>query len=280
LGHPPFGHVGEHVLNRIFTESGGSFIHEINSYRMLEYLANKGKGCNCTYAVKDGIISHCGELFLQSIEPDHIVKDLDKVRDRAGLPATWEGCVVRISDSISYLGRDIEDALRIKVITPDHFDRELLQDLDMTRDTVSDEINSTLIERLIADCVAISRTTGKIGFSDSAFELITVLKEFNYKNIYYSQQLKEYAFYIERVLRTLYNFIRDLLDKHHFDTMPLHDHVAVHVRDFAHYLDSYNSFYQSTNASIDVIIGDYLSGMTDDYALDFCNSITLPGSRH
>src|SRR4030042_5051200 len=109
LGHPPFGHVGEKVLNEIQKTIGKSFIHEIYSYRIVEHIANKGQGLNLCYAVKDGIISHCGEKYEQFIKPDFIIFDLEQIKDRNKYPCTFEGCVVRISDKISYLGRDIED---------------------------------------------------------------------------------------------------------------------------------------------------------------------------
>ena len=110
LGHTPFGHAGESELSFLL---GGKdlFIHEINSYRVVEKLTNQGEGLNLTYAVKDGIIFHNGESFEKSIKPDQTIKNLDTITDRKHLPTTYEGCIVRFSDKIAYLGRDIEDAI-------------------------------------------------------------------------------------------------------------------------------------------------------------------------
>ena len=112
LGHAPFGHDGESVLNKLM---GGNmaFVHEIHSYRVVEYLANQGQGLNLTYGVKDGIVTHNGEKFEQKLKPDSKLKDLDKVVNRSVLPSSYEGCIVRFADKIAYLGRDIEDAVAV-----------------------------------------------------------------------------------------------------------------------------------------------------------------------
>ena len=110
LGHTPFGHSGEAALSRNLGK-GREFMHEVNSYRVVEKLVNGGQGLNLTYAVKDGIICHNGERFEQSITPDFTVKDLNAIHSRSFVPSTYEGAIVRFSDKIAYLGRDIEDAM-------------------------------------------------------------------------------------------------------------------------------------------------------------------------
>ena len=118
LGHTPFGHVGERIISSLFKERGlGVFQHEVNSLRVVRMLANHGRGLNLCYAVEDGIVSHCGEKFVQRIIPSGEVKDLDAISSIHGLvPSTWEGVVVRFSDSIAYLGRDWEDARRLGLL--------------------------------------------------------------------------------------------------------------------------------------------------------------------
>ncbi|MDA3832250.1 MAG: HD domain-containing protein, partial [Spirochaetales bacterium] len=81
LGHAPFGHVGETVMNELMQNSGG-FKHELYSLRVVDHLAYYGRGLNLTYAVRDGIISHCGEVFEQTIVPDFCIKDLASIDDR------------------------------------------------------------------------------------------------------------------------------------------------------------------------------------------------------
>ncbi|MFW5828510.1 MAG: HD domain-containing protein, partial [Alkalispirochaeta sp.] len=114
LGHTPFGHLGEKILSRLRGLDG--FRHEIYSLRVVDKLANHGKGLNLTYAVRDGIINHCGEKFEQELSPDHAVKDLSAITRRDQLPSTWEGVAVRMSDKIAYLGRDLEDAMQLGLV--------------------------------------------------------------------------------------------------------------------------------------------------------------------
>ncbi|MDR0436916.1 MAG: HD domain-containing protein, partial [Bacteroidales bacterium] len=132
LGHAPFGHSGEMILKKIVKNNVGTenfpplqktFWHEQNSLRVIdkiELLENseaKLLNLNLTYAVRDGIVSHCGEVDERSIIPRNENIDLNEIRQPGSLPPyTWEGCVVKISDKISYLGRDIEDALRMNIL--------------------------------------------------------------------------------------------------------------------------------------------------------------------
>ncbi|HDQ14725.1 MAG TPA: HD domain-containing protein, partial [Sediminispirochaeta sp.] len=115
LGHTPFGHVGEEIMNDLKRDFGG-FIHELYSLRVVDHLVNYGRGMNLTYAVRDGIVNHCGEKFEQFIRPDFQEKDLGAIEARDRYPSTWEGTVVRVSDKIAYLGRDLEDAQQLKII--------------------------------------------------------------------------------------------------------------------------------------------------------------------
>ena len=111
LGHAPFGHVGEIKLDILSREIGG-FIHEIHGLRVVDKITRSGHGLNLAYAVRDGIVSHCGEDFKKSIFPHSEYKKLEDIKARMTSPVTYEGCVVRVADIIAYLGRDIEDAIR------------------------------------------------------------------------------------------------------------------------------------------------------------------------
>ena len=125
LGHAPFGHQGETVIKKLSKEFlGKDFWHEQNGLYFVDYVEllednqKKLKNLDLTYAVRDGIISHCGELNQNSIRPRNEMFDLKKF-DGPGKyqAATWEGCVVKLSDKIAYLGRDIEDAIRLGLLT-------------------------------------------------------------------------------------------------------------------------------------------------------------------
>ena len=124
MGHSPFGHKGEKVLNEIFTRDVGvSFWHEkngvhfVDDIELLEDSNGNLKNLNLTYAVRDGIISHCGEIDENSLKPRAEFIDLETyVSPNQYNPYTWEGCVVKISDKISYIGRDLEDALALNLL--------------------------------------------------------------------------------------------------------------------------------------------------------------------
>ncbi len=95
LGHTPFGHTGEKIIRNMRKDSGG-FNHEIYSLRIVDHLIGYGKGLNLTYAVRDGIVTHCGERFEQFIVPEKEEKDLSAIDNLDRYPSTWEGAVVRM----------------------------------------------------------------------------------------------------------------------------------------------------------------------------------------
>jgi len=122
IGHCPFGHDGESYLSELCQAHGiGPFQHNLQSVRFVENIERKGRGLNLTLQVLDGILCHDGEIHAQALypRPEKDFHILDKeIADKAANPAlpvtpmTLEGCVVRMADTISYIGRDIEDAIR------------------------------------------------------------------------------------------------------------------------------------------------------------------------
>jgi len=276
LGHPPFGHVGEKIISDLLVKTGRQFIHEINSYRIVEYLANKGKGLNLCYAVKDGIISHCGEKFEQYIELDFNIKDLDSIKNLIVTPGTYEGCVVRLSDKISYLGRDIEDAMRLGIINKNNISKEVLDILGVTFNKLKDSINSLIIDKLIKDAIDYSIKNHKIGISNEAHKMMKIIKEFNYNTIYNSKILIDYAYYVSKVISIIFGELYNLFNKYKFDHTKYKSDFIDAYNDFANYLSSYKDYYIKNNVDEYTIITDYISGMTDDYAINFCKSVTLP----
>ncbi len=276
LGHPPFGHVGERSLNTLLQKLDHYFIHEINSYKVVNYIANSGKGLNLTYAVKDGIISHCGEKFEQSICPDFKVKEFSNINNRNIYPSTYEGCVVRVSDKISYLGRDIEDAIRLKIITKSNFSKEILDILQVDFDTLKNSINSLIIDKLVKDTIDYSKNNGRIGFNTDAFNLMLLIKNFNYKYIYLSEKLITYSYYVDKIINIIFSELYQLFDSFGFETERYTNHFVKPYRDFGNFLSGYENYYRSNNIHNSEIIADYISGMTDDYAFSFCEKVIFP----
>ena len=149
LGHVPFGHAGERILNEISLNNGeGYFNHNVQSVRTLMTLENNGKGSNITLQVLDARMCHNGELELEEYRPRKKDKDTflkeyeetykDKDMIKKLVPMTLEGCVVRVSDIIAYIGRDIEDAIRMKIINPDEIPKEISDVLGLTNRKTSD----------------------------------------------------------------------------------------------------------------------------------------------
>ena len=124
IGHSPFGHEGEKILSNISkNEIGETFWHEKNGLdyvekiELLEDLIKDKQNLNLTYAVRDGIISHCGEIDENMLKPREENINLDEYKTpNQYAPYTWEGCVVKIADKIAYLGRDIEDAISLGIL--------------------------------------------------------------------------------------------------------------------------------------------------------------------
>jgi dGTPase len=221
LGHAPFGHKGEVILQGLakkFTEK--TFWHEQNSLWFVDKLemlpdqhGNK-KNLALTYGVRDGIISHCGEVNENAIKPRNQAMDLYQIEyPNQYAPYTWEGCVVKIADKISYLGRDIEDAITLKIL-----DRNQLRELKMIVEKVGHvsirEINNTvLMHDFIRNLVAMSNPREGIRFSDDYLELINSVKTFNYKYIYNHSRLVYFHSYAELVITSVFNILSDAFAK-------------------------------------------------------------------
>ncbi len=156
LGHSPFGHSGEKILSSFSKRDLGTpFWHEkngldlVDSIELLEDNEKNRQNLNLTYAVRDGIISHCGEIDENGIKPRlEVINLADYVRPNQFSPYTWEACVVKVADKISYVGRDIEDAITLGIL--DGHLTELYDLLNFNRKERTLN-NSNIIHFLIAD---------------------------------------------------------------------------------------------------------------------------------
>ena len=267
LGHTPFGHTGERIIRKIRSDRGG-FNHEIYSLRVVDHLIGYGKGLNLTYAVRDGIVTHCGERFEQFISAEQKEKDLGSIKKLDRYPSTWEGAVVRMADKIAYLGRDVEDAIQLKVI-----DREMLPDVSRR---VLGSSNSEIINTLVEDLIHTSRKAGKIGFSDGIMEAVRILRDFNYKNIYNHPVLTGYQQYFERILNTLFRYLEDLFSAYGTDARRyVKENNLLAVR-FGDYVEKMDDFYTNTDGGYGNLVTDYIAGMTDNYAIESVSEIMIP----
>ena len=217
LGHAPFGHSGERILKKIVEdELRQTFWHERNSLRMidkielLENASAKLLNLNLTYAVRDGIVSHCGEVDEHSIIPRNENIDLYEILEPGSLsPFTWEGCVVKISDKISYLGRDIEDALRMNILN----DEQLSEFRDILgHSRIKHLNNTTLMHNFVVDLCEHSSPENGIKLSDEFVRLMDEIKRFNYKYIYKHKRLNNYVKYADLIINTIYETLTELYD--------------------------------------------------------------------
>ena len=209
VGHSPFGHAGEKVLSEISKRDiGQSFWHERNGLYMVDYIElledrnGKKKNLDLTYAVRDGIISHCGEIDENSLYPRTEAIDLEKEYQYPNQysPYTWEGCVVKISDKISYIGRDIEDAIKLGFIS---------KDLKELEEILGREVNnSIIINTLVRDVCENSSLENGIRLSKESIDLMDTIKDYNYKNIYLSQRMKPSNEFFRIVINQIYETLK------------------------------------------------------------------------
>ncbi len=267
LGHAPFGHSGETVLTEKLSNAG-KFIHEVNGYRVVEHLANDGVGLNLTYAVKDGIICHNGERFEQKLAPTHESKDLSKIKARNQTPSTWEGCIVRFSDKVAYFGRDIEDAIVAGYISKN--------DVPVTVKALLGNNNAEIIDALVRDIIENSNETDGIQLSDASYSTVNELAAFNSEKIYNHEKILNYKKYGEKIIGQLFDYLLALYDSHGQDYDSYASSLNRLDRAFGSYLKKMHTFYQVEGSIPRIMACDYVSGMTDLYALDCIKWITIP----
>lgn len=283
IGHSPFGHQGEKILSKISERDVGErFWHERNGMVMvdkIELLENPdGDRFNfdLTYGVRDGIISHCGEIDENMLRPrDEVIDLYDYSYPNEFAPYTWEGCVVKISDKISYLGRDIIDAVTLGILD------ERLEDLHVLLNVEGKINNTVIINDFIYDLCANSSVEKGLCFSDKMFDRLNEIKRFNYEYIYLSDKLKVSMSYFELILNTIYDFLKSL----HSDRDRAMRICSELVLDFEDWISNYwcaERGPENRNAAIfDTedpkdwcrAIICYISGMTDNYAIETFNRI-------
>ena len=180
LGHVPFGHEGERILNKIsLKHNEGYFNHNVQSVRELMDIENDGEGINLSIQTLDAILCHNGELELKEYHPkkkttDEFLQDYENCYKIEGytktlIPKTLEGCVVRISDIIAYLGRDIEDAERLNLIKKEDLPKEITDIIGST--------NKEIVNTLIIDIINNSIDKPYLKMSDNVFEALKKLKK-------------------------------------------------------------------------------------------------------
>ena len=266
LGHVPFGHFGERVLNDICNENDlGCFIHNAQSVRILQEIENNGEGLNITLQVLDGILCHNGEILEKKYEPDYaktkeqFIEEYSKCWTEKGFDKkiramTLEGCVVRISDVIAYIGRDIEDAITVELIKREDIPQDIANVLGNT--------NSQIIDTLVEDLLLNSYGKPYLEFSDKVFIALKALLDFNYQNIYRSPKKAENEEKSIQMFKMLYN--KYLLDI---------ENEKGEIVDL--YYSQMNEDYTKSNKCGKIVV-DFMAGMTDKFFIDQFQKNFLP----
>lgn len=200
MGHPPFGHEGEKVLNKISTKYlGKPFKHNLHSVRIADVLEAK----NLTHEVRNGIACHCGEKVDPVLRPGKIPEDLINLTDE-DFPYTLEGCVVRISDQIAYLSHDLADAMRLKIITQEDFPKLVKEVFGVgpKQEVIPDRI----LDVLGMDVIEASRDRNYITMSPRMLEAREALFSFEYEKIIGSEPVQKARKRIPEIIETLFRY--------------------------------------------------------------------------
>lgn len=315
MGHAPFGHHGEDCLNSLLEQKQGAnapkkFWHERNSLFFADYIetlpdpAGIHQPLNLTYAVRDGLICHCGEIDQQGIKPRPDNMDLYNIK-RPGLiqPYTWEGCIVKVADKIAYLGRDIEDARAYHILDMSAY-RQLREIVGSTLGfegkgakafRSGKAVNTTvLINDLIVDMCQQSSPERGLCFSDEYFKFILELKKFSFTKIYKHWRLVEFQHYAKIVLETIYRTLMNtqVYAENGREASVLKNFPKLCV-EFENWLVKYSNYmphnqkdrkriyrydtkqvFDVTNdESFQKCVIEFISGMTDQFAIEIYDEI-------
>jgi dGTPase len=259
VGHPPFGHEGEGYLSALTEEYGlGPFAHPWQSCRLFTEI----EPLNLGMAVYDGFLCHDGGMCGTRFNPrfgktweEHFQDKKNKLLHPSKniWPGTLEGCLVKLCDTISYLGRDIEDAISLGILTRGEIPPTLLGDS-----------NRKILSTISADVIKNSYEQDYIAISDSVYEALGIIRKFNFEKIYSHPKLKVESKKIERSYRYLFETLVEEWEKKGEDSYLWHNYVHNKSDD-----------YKESTSPVQQVV-DYISGMTDSYFVRTVEKILIP----
>lgn len=262
IGHTPFGHAGERFLNELYhANTGRYFNHNVHSVRVLDRIFRM----NISLQTLDGILCHNGEFECKEYFPaelsdfskfDKKVEEcyVDASAIKRLIPSTLEGCVVRISDMIAYIGKDRQDAIKTKLISSENIFEE----------NAIGRYNAAIINNLIVNIVENSYGKPYLQLDDEHYNALRESKKDNYEIIYNNHQIADvYDKKINPMFEEIYTrLLYDL--KNGVKSSPIFGH---HI-DFVDNANRFNGWNYAENSSYDDIVVDYIASMTDDYFID------------
>lgn len=260
IGHTPFGHAGERFISEVyFAETGRYFNHNVHSVRVLDGIFP----LNITLNTLDGIIAHNGELELKEYYPksissfeefDKIVEGcyVDEANIKALIPSTLEGCVVRVSDMIAYLGKDRQDAIRAKHINQDTFEGGSIG-----------TINAEIINNLEVNIIEHSYGKPYIMLDSEHYRGLCEAKRVNYEQIYKT----------DKVARVLDETVKPIMQQLYYKLLSDLKEGNTSSPIFKHHIDfvkgnHYASSLPYLETEPNQIVVDYMASMTDDYCAE------------
>ena len=257
IGHTPFGHEGEYYLSELCQQAGiGPFQHNLQSIQFLDRVERKGRGWNLCLQTLDGILCHDGEIHNRLLAPvpdkdfDTFEAEIAAKKDDPGyslIPMTTEGCVVRMADTIAYIGRDLEDAIRLGILERRDIPAAIARTLGNT--------NGTIVYRLVTDVIQNSLDSHRVAFSTEISDALKALKSFNLERIYNNPQSKVHAAAIKRLFGMLFERCLNDLET---------NNTASDI--FSGFLADMSRGYTGSHSSPE-IVRDYIAGMTDRFFL-------------
>jgi dGTPase len=259
VGHPPFGHEGEGYLSELSEEFGnGIFTHPLQSCRLFSEI----EPLNLGLAVYDGFLCHDGGMKETRYDPRYGKTWDDHFADRQLklsqpecniMPGTLEGCLVKLCDTVSYLGRDIEDAISIGLIQRHE-----------VPETFLGKTNREILNALARDIIEMSYQHDYIALSDNAYEALKVLRKFNFEKIYLHPCLKGESQKIKRSYRILFEVLLEDFEKNH-------DQSFI----WKNFLHNKSEVYREQNSPFQKVV-DYIAGMTDTYFIRTFRKLIVP----
>lgn len=263
VGHPPFGHEGEGYLSSLSVEFGnGPFSHPLQSCRLFSAI----EPLNLGLAVYDGFLCHdggmCGNMLTPQIGKtwdDHFKERLRKKNnpDNNIMPGTLEGCLVKLCDTMSYIGRDIEDAIDLGILKREEVPH-----------TILGKSNREILSVLAADIIRHSYQKDYISISEEAYEALKTLRQFNFQRIYIHPKLKGESSKIKQGYRILFEWLlNDLSDQKKESYL------------WTQFLHKRSQKYLEQTNPVQIVI-DYMAGMTDNFFVRTLEKIFIPSKIH
>lgn len=247
IGHTPFGHAGEAILNEIMPNG---FRHMEQSLRVVDFLEKEGKGLNLTHEVREGILKHSkgmGEILPQVPE---------------AIPKTLEGQAVRVADVVAYISHDLDDALRAGILCEEELPKKCLKTLGYT--------HSKRINTMVVDIVENTEEIGlaKISISQEVMEAMIELRNFLYERVYHCPEVYSSFIKASKIIKDFSNYFLENPD--------FLEARGDRLEARGYCLSPVASYPLPQDPNIERRICDFIAGMSDKYALNLYESLFLP----